>query len=106
MRKVVASVLVLGLMSFGAPVGLLAQAAQQASISGEALDAGGRPLANIRVDLLEAAAGQPVGGVLQTTTTTSEGAWTFTSVEPGDSAFDRRGIRPGRRGSSVANAPM
>ena len=84
MRKAVASVLVFGLVSFGAPVGLFAQAAQPGSIAGEALDAGGRPLANIPVELLQAAAGQPIGGVLQTTTTDSRGAWTFAYVEAGD----------------------
>ncbi len=84
MRKAVASVLVFGLLSFGAPVGLFAQAARQGSIAGEALDAGGRPLANIPVELLQAVAGQPVGGVLQTTTTDSRGAWIFANVEAGD----------------------
>ena len=84
MRKTVVFALVFGLMSFGAPVGLFAQAARQGSIAGEALDAGGRPLANIPVELLQAVAGQPVGGVLQTTTTDSRGAWTFTNLEGGD----------------------
>lgn len=86
MRKTVVSVLVLGLMSFGAPVGLFAQVAQQGSIAGEALDldAGGRPLANVRVELLQAVVGQPLGGAVQVTTTSSRGAWAFTGVEPGD----------------------
>ena len=84
MRKMGVFVLILGLMSLGAPVGLFARAAQQGSIAGEALDAGGRPLANIPVELLQAVAGQPVGGAVQTTTTDSRGAWTFTNVEAGD----------------------
>ena len=84
MRKAGVFVLILGLMSLGTPAGLFAQAAQQGSIAGEALDAGGRPLANIPVELLQAVAGQPVGGAVQTTTTDSRGAWTFTNVEAGD----------------------
>ena len=65
-------------------MGLFAQAVQQGSIAGEALDAGGRPLANIPVELLRAVAGQPVGGAVQTTTTDSRGAWTFTNLAAGD----------------------
>lgn len=84
MRKAGVLVLILGLMSLGTPAGLFAQAAQQGSIAGEALDAGGRPLANIPVELLQAIAGQPIGGAVQTTTTDSRGAWTFTNVEAGD----------------------
>jgi hypothetical protein len=84
MRKAGVFVLILGLMSLGAPVGLFARAAQQGSIAGEALDTGGRPLTNIPVELLQAVAGQPVGGAVQTTTTDSRGAWTFTNVEAGD----------------------
>lgn len=83
-RKAGVVVLILGLMSLGAPVGLFAQAAQQGSIAGEALDAGGRPLANIPVELFHAVAGQPVGGALQTTVTDSRGGWAFTSVVAGD----------------------
>lgn len=83
-RKAGVFVLILGLMSLGAPAGLFAQAVQQGSIAGEALDAGGRPLANIPVELLQVVAGQPVGGAVQTTTTDSRGAWTFTDVEAGD----------------------
>lgn len=84
MRKAVIPVLIVGLMTFGAPVGLFAQAAQQGSIGGEALDAGGRPLAYVAVELLQAVAGQPVGSVLQTTVTDSSGAWNFANVEAGD----------------------
>ncbi|MFH1269031.1 MAG: carboxypeptidase-like regulatory domain-containing protein [Planctomycetota bacterium] len=81
MRRLMAVVLVLAMTSLGAPVGALAQtstAAQPGSVSGEALDAGGRALVGQPVELVQA------GLVLQTTTTGSRGEWTFASVSPGD----------------------
>ena len=87
MRKPIAAILVLGLAVMGAPLGLMAQVpgVQQGVISGEAVDAGGRPLPNIRVQLLEAAGGgQSLRVVLQATLTGSQGEWTFTNVEPGE----------------------
>ena len=83
-RKSIAAILVFGLTVMGAPVSLMAQGVQQGSVSGEALDAGGRPLANIRVELFEAINRQPLGVALQTTLTGSQGDWTFTHVDPGE----------------------
>jgi len=81
MRKLIALALVVVTASFGVPVGLLAQAplaAQQGTISGEALDAGGRALAGQRVELVQS------GEVVQTTTTGTRGEWTFANVAPGE----------------------
>ncbi len=53
-------------------------------VSGHALDAGGRPLASLTVELVEAWRGQPVGAPLQAKVTDGRGAWSFGSVSPGD----------------------
>ena len=81
MRKLIALALVLVTISLGAPVGVFAQSpgsAQLGAISGETLDAGGRALVNLRVELVQA------GEVVQSTTTGSRGEWSFTNVAPGD----------------------
>lgn len=54
------------------------------TVSGQALDAGGRPLAYVRVELVEAVGAQPVGGVLQAVATDAQGAWAFGRVPDGD----------------------
>ena len=77
-RKLIALLLVAVTLSFGAPAGLLAQAAQVGSISGEAVDAGGRGAVSQRVELVQQ------GVVLQSTTTRSGGAFSFSNVGPGD----------------------
>ena len=53
-------------------------------VSGHAVDAGGRPLASLTVELVEAIEGQPVGGPLQAKVTDGRGAWSFSSVPAGD----------------------
>ena len=53
-------------------------------VSGHALDAGGRPLASLTVELVEAWRGQPVGAPLRAKVTDGRGAWSFGSVPPGD----------------------
>ena len=81
MRKLLALALVVVTASFGAPVGIFAQApapTQLGTISGQAMDAGGRALIGQKVELLLA------GEIVQTTTTGSRGEWSFTSVAPGD----------------------
>ena len=81
MRKLIALALVVVTVSFGVPGSVWAQApvtAQLGTISGEAVDAGGRALVNQRVELVQA------GEVVHTTTTGSRGEWIFTSVLPGD----------------------
>ena len=100
MRKAVVFALVFGLKSFGAPVGLFAQAAQQGLIAGEALDAGGRPLANIPVELLQAVAGQPVGSAVQTTTTDSRAEQQ--QARSPLIFLDNRPARPGTRARGVS----
>ena len=54
------------------------------SVSGQALDAAGRPLAHVRVELLEAIGARPVGRVVRATATDAAGAWAFGRVPPGD----------------------
>lgn len=76
MRRLVALSLIALSLSFGAPTALLAQSA--GSISGEAVDAGGRGVAQQRVELVQN------GVVLQTTMTVAGGAFSFASVAPGD----------------------
>ena len=81
MRKLLAVAMVLVTASLGAPAGIFAQApapAQLGTISGQAVDAGGRALLNQRVELVRA------GEIAQTTTTGSRGEWSFTNIVPGD----------------------
>jgi hypothetical protein len=80
-RKLLVLALVLVTVSVGVPAGLFAQVpapAQLATISGEAMDAGGRALINQRVELVRAS--EIVGSI----TTGSRGEWLFTNVTPGD----------------------
>ena len=53
-------------------------------VSGHALDAGGRPLASLTVELVEAWRGAPVGAPLRAKVTDGRGAWSFDSVPAGD----------------------
>ena len=78
-RASVAATLVVGL-SGASP--LLAGSAGW--VSGHALDAGGRPLASLTVELVEAWRGEPVGAPLQAKVTDGRGAWSFGSVPAGD----------------------
>ena len=81
MRKLVATVLVAVSLTFGAPTGLIAQSArnpQTGSISGEAVDAGGRGAAVQRVELVQS------GQVIQTTVTGARGTFVFGNVPAGD----------------------
>ena len=80
-RKLLALTLVLVAGSLGVPAGIQAQApvrAQLASISGSAVDAGGRALINERVELVQA------GQTVASTNTGSRGEWSFMNVAPGD----------------------
>ena len=53
------------------------------TVSGRALDAGGRPLANVRVELMEGDRAQFPGVIMQVTSTGMQGAWAFGPVPPG-----------------------
>lgn len=69
----------------GAPVASWGAAVPgRGSVSGQALDAGGRPLAHVRVELVEAVGVRPVGRVVRATATDTRGAWAFGRVPPGD----------------------
>ena len=61
---------------------LLAESAGR--VSGHALDAGGRPLAGQRVELVGALRGQPVGVPVQANVTDARGAWSFSGVPAGE----------------------
>jgi ClpP class serine protease len=80
MRKLITVASVLVTVSLGVPAGIFAQAPMPAlaTISGEALDAGGRALASQRVELVQD------GAVVSSTTTGSRGEWSFTNVRAGD----------------------
>lgn len=83
MRKAIAAALVLCMASFGAQVGLLAQAAQEVqrgAISGSVLDAGGRAVVGQEVELVE----QASGTVVQTGVTGARGSYTFANVTAGE----------------------
>lgn len=81
MRKLLALALVLVTSSLGVPAGISAQVpapAQLATISGEAVDAGGRALISQQVELVQASE------IVGSTTTGSRGEWILTNVTPGD----------------------
>ena len=81
MNRLLALTLVLVMGALGAPVGIHAQAPMPghlATISGAAVDAGGRALINERVELVQA------GQTVASTRTGSRGEWSFMNVTPGD----------------------
>ena len=61
---------------------LLAETAGR--ISGHVLDAGGRPLAHLPVQLLESSRGEPAGVPVRTSVTDGGGAWSFDAVPVGE----------------------
>ena len=78
-RVVVAAVVAAGLG--GAPP-LLAENAGE--VSGRVMDAGGHPLAGLRVELVRASRGQPAGVTLRAASTDRRGAWSFGGVPAGE----------------------
>ena len=54
------------------------------TVSGQALDAGGRPLANVRMELVEGGRTRSLGRVVQETLTGVQGGWTFGRVPRGE----------------------
>lgn len=78
MRRGAAVTVVLMLVLSGLPVGLAQTRTQVGAISGQAMDAGGRPLINQRVELVQG------GRVVQTTVTGLRGEWSFANVAPGE----------------------
>ena len=65
----------------GAPP-LLAESAGR--VSGQVVDAAGRPLPSLRVELIKAFRGRVVGVPLQVNVTDGRGAWSFGGVPDGD----------------------
>lgn len=53
-------------------------------VSGHVLDAVGRPLAQLTVELVEAAPSRPVGTAVRTEVTDGAGAWSFGAVPVGE----------------------
>ena len=78
-RLLVAATLVLAL---GGATPLLAATA--GSVSGQALDAVGRPLAGVRIELVHAVESRPVGVPARVQRTDAQGAWSFGSVPAGE----------------------
>ena len=101
MRKLLALMLVLVTGSFAGSAGLFAQTpapAELATISGRAVDAGGRALVSQRVELARA------NEIVASTTTGSRGEWSFANVTPGD--YVVRGLVNGQvAGIRVSVAP-
>lgn len=59
-------------------------AATAGPVSGRALDAGGRPLAGARIELVQAIESRPVGVPARVQRTDAQGAWSFRSVPAGE----------------------
>ena len=78
-RLLVAGMLVLAL-SGATPL----LAATAGSVSGQALDAVGRPLAGVRIELVQAVESRPVGIPARVQRTDAQGAWSFGSVPAGE----------------------
>lgn len=80
MRKMIALALAVVTLTFGVPSSMLAQTALslRGSITGEAVDAGGRAVTGQPVELVQS------GQVVQATVTDSGGRFTFTNVPEGD----------------------
>ncbi len=97
-RKLAAAGTLVGLVAVGAPASLPANTS--GSIAGHALDAGGRPLANIPVEIFEAAGIRPVGRAVRATVTDLRGAWSFGQMSAGDYV-----VRV-TRGPQVAGVPV
>ena len=83
MRSRIAKLLAGALLATGVPMAQV-QAAVAGEVSGHAVDAIGRPLANADVEIFEAAGGQPVGRSLHAARTDRGGAWAFQRMAPGD----------------------
>ena len=80
-RLLVAAPLVLAL-SGATPVPVLA--ATVGPVAGQAFDAGGRPLAGIRIELVRAVESRPAGVPARAQRTDAQGAWSFGSVPAGE----------------------
>ena len=78
--RTLAAVAVAGVVVVGVP----GYAAVPGSVSGYALTVAGQPLANVAVEIFEAAGGRPAGAALQAARTGPGGAWTFYRLAPGD----------------------
>ena len=78
-RMLVAVLLIAGL---SAGASLLAENAGR--VSGRVLDAGGHPLADLRVELVRASRAQPAGVILQAALTDGRGGWSFSGVSAGE----------------------
>ena len=53
-------------------------------VSGRVLDAGGHPLTDLRVELVPAYRGRPVGVPVQADLTDGRGSWSFSGISAGD----------------------
>ena len=82
MRVFLALLLSAVVSGIGIPPHLLAREA--GTVSGQVLDAGGRPLASVRVELVEGHGSRSSGSVVQVTSTGAHGAWAFDRVPRGE----------------------
>lgn len=72
--------LLIGALSGAAPL----LAAGGGGVSGHVLNAGGHPLAGLRVELVEAFEGRPLGVPIQANVSDERGAWSFAGVPAGE----------------------
>ena len=63
---------------------VLLLAATAGPVSGNVLDAGGRPLAGVRIELVHSVESRPVGVPARVQRTDAQGAWSFRSVPAGE----------------------
>ena len=82
MRKMVACLAVSGLLWFSPAPALPAQATS--AVQGRVVDAAGRPLRDLTVQIFAAEGGQPVGSALQVGVTDAQGTWAFSGLTPGE----------------------
>lgn len=82
MRKLVAWLAVAGLAGFGPVPALPAQTTS--AVEGRVVDAAGRPLRDLVVEIFAAEGGQPVGAALQAGVTDAQGTWAFSGLTPGE----------------------
>lgn len=82
MRKMIAWLAVAGLLWFSPAPVMPAQATS--AVEGRVVNAAGRPLRDLTVEIFAAEGGQPVGSALQAGVTDAQGNWAFSGLTPGE----------------------
>ena len=82
MRELIAWLAVAGLVWCSPAPALPAQTTS--AVEGRVVDAAGRPLRDLTVEIFAAEGGQPVGAALQAGVTDAQGTWAFSGLTPGE----------------------